>query len=97
MNGGSVRAASDWPAEAMYAWLLRSTIRCTRRIHAEQHRAPEEPSAAQRLAQQQEQRTMPAPLPEPSPLRVDTEETEIAAKRLAALLRDNPSLLRSQD
>jgi hypothetical protein len=69
----------------------------TRRIHAEQHRAPEEPSAAQRLAQQQEQRTMPAPLPEPIPLRVDTEETEIAAKRLAALLRDNPSLLRSQD
>jgi hypothetical protein len=69
----------------------------TRRIHAEQHRAPEEPSAAQRLAQQQEQRGMPAPLPEPIPLRVDTEETEIAAKRLAALLRDNPSLLRSQD
>jgi hypothetical protein len=70
----------------------------TRRIHAEQHRAPEEPSAAQRLAEQQGQRGgMPAPLPEPIPLRVDTEETEIAAKRLAALLRDNPSLLRSQD
>jgi hypothetical protein len=69
----------------------------TRRIHAEQHRAPEEPSAAQRVAGQQEQRGMPAPLPEPIPLRVDTEETEIAAKRLAALLRDNPTLLRSQD
>ena len=69
----------------------------TRRIHAEQHRAPEEPSAAQRLAEQQGQRGMPAPLPEPIPLRVDTEETEIAAKRLAALLRDNPTLLRSQD
>ena len=68
----------------------------TRRIHAEQHRAPEEPSAAQR-AEQQEQRGMPTPLPEPIPLRVDTEETEIAAKRLAALLRDNPTLLRSQD
>ena len=68
----------------------------TRRIHAEQHRAPEEPSAAQRFAEQQ-QRGMPAPLPEPIPLRVDTEETEIAAKRLAALLRDNPTLLRSQD
>jgi hypothetical protein len=68
----------------------------TRRIHAEQHRAPEEPSAAQRAAEQQE-RGMPAPLPEPIPLRVDTEETEIAAKRLAALLRDNPTLLRSQD
>jgi hypothetical protein len=69
----------------------------TRRIHAEQHRAPEEPSAAQRVAEQQEQRGMPAPLPEPIPLRVDTAETEIAAKRLAALLRDNPTLLRSQD
>ncbi len=69
----------------------------TRRIHAEQHRAPEEPSAAQRIAEQQEQRGMPTPLPEPIPLRVDTEETEIAAKRLAALLRDNPTLLRSQD
>jgi hypothetical protein len=67
----------------------------TRRIHAEQHRAPEEPSAAQRA--QQQERGMPAPLPEPIPLRVDTEETEIAAKRLAALLRDNPTLLRSQD
>jgi hypothetical protein len=40
---------------------------------------------------------MPTPLPEPIPLRVDTEETEMAAKRLAALLRDNPTLLRSQD
>jgi hypothetical protein len=69
----------------------------TRRIHAEQHRAPEEPSAAQRVAEQQEQRGMPPPLPQPIPLRVDTEETEIAAKRLAALLRDNPTLLRSQD
>ena len=69
----------------------------TRRIHAEQHRAPEEPSAAQRAAEQQEQRGMPAPLPEPIPLQVDTEETEMAAKRLAALLRDNPTLLRSQD
>ena len=69
----------------------------TRRIHAEQHRAPEEPSAAQRVAEQQEQRGMLPPLPQPIPLRVDTEETEIAAKRLAALLRDNPTLLRSQD
>ncbi|MEU7907915.1 hypothetical protein [Actinoplanes sp. NPDC049118] len=71
----------------------------SRRVHAEQHRAPEDSSAAQRAAYQQvpEQRGMPAPLPEPIPLRVDTEETEIAAKRLAALLRDNPSLLRSQE
>jgi hypothetical protein len=41
-----------------------------------------------------EQRITPTPLPEPVPLQVDTVETELAAKRLAALLRDNPSLLR---
>jgi hypothetical protein len=35
------------------------------------------------------------PLPEPIPLQdVDSQETEQAAKRLAALLRDNPTLLR---
>ncbi len=71
----------------------------TRRIHAEQHRAPEEPSAAERAPNQRSaehtgQRGMPAPLPEPIPLKVDIEQTELAAKRLAALLRDNPSLLR---
>jgi hypothetical protein len=63
----------------------------TRRIRAEQHRAPEEPTAAERLFGQ---RGMPTPLPEPIPLKVDSEETEMAARRLAALLRDNPSLLR---
>jgi hypothetical protein len=37
------------------------------------------------------------PLPEPIPLRdVDSQETEQAAKRLAALLRDNPTLLRQE-
>jgi hypothetical protein len=73
-----------------------------RRIRAEQHRAPEEPSAAQRAASQHPhtvpntppaQRGMPTPLPKPIPLKVNSEETELAAKRLAALLRDNPSLL----
>jgi hypothetical protein len=39
------------------------------------------------------QRGMPTPLPKPIPLKVDSEETELAAKRLSALLRDNPSLL----
>jgi hypothetical protein len=48
----------------------------------------------QRFPEHTTQRGMPAPLPEPIPLKVDTEETELAAKRLAALLRDNPSLLR---
>ncbi len=42
----------------------------------------------------QASRGMPAPLPEPIPLKVDTAETEQAAKRLAALLRDDPTLLR---
>jgi hypothetical protein len=63
----------------------------TRRIHAEQHRAPEERSAEERAPAS---RGMPTPLPEPIPLKVDSEETEMAAKRLAALLRDNPTLLR---
>jgi len=75
-----------------------------RGIRPEQHRAPEEPSAAERRqaaervaaerAAAAEQRSMPTPLPEPVPLHVDSAETELAAKRLAALLRDNPSLLR---
>jgi hypothetical protein len=39
-------------------------------------------------------RASEASYPEPIPLKVDTTETEQAAKRLAALLRDNPTLLR---
>lgn len=71
----------------------------TRRIHVEQHRATEEPSAAQRAPQRPAeqppaQRGMPEPLPEPIPLRIDAEATEAATRRLAALLRDNPTLLR---
>jgi hypothetical protein len=117
----------------------------TRRIHPEQHRAPAEPSAAERFpaprpaaphpaathsaaphptaprpaaprpaasapqavphqavprqpAQHQaaEQRggVMPPPLAKPIPLQVERpEQTEQAARRLAALLRDDPSLL----
>ena len=63
----------------------------TRRIHPEQHRAPQEPSVPE------PPRSMPTPLPEPVPLRVNEEETDMAAKRLAALLREDPSLLRAQD
>jgi hypothetical protein len=56
--------------------------------------APPQPIPEPRAAADQ-QRGMPTPLPEPIPLRnVDSEETEQAAKRLAALLRDDPSLLR---
>jgi hypothetical protein len=55
----------------------------SRAPHIEQHRAPEERGPV-----------LPEPLPEPVPLRIDTEETEAATKRLAALLRDNPTLLR---
>ena len=64
----------------------------TRRIHAEQHRAPAEPSAAERAERQRG--GMPAPLQQPIPLQVERpEETEMAVRRLAALLRDDPSLL----
>jgi len=66
----------------------------TRRIRPEQYRAPAEPSAAERIPQQPEPNGMPAPLPKPIPLQVERpEETEMAARRLAALLRDDPSLL----
>ncbi|MDT4995432.1 MAG: hypothetical protein QOH97_5324 [Actinoplanes sp.] len=75
----------------------------TRRIHVEQHRAAEEPGAGQRAPQRAAdqrpadqspaQRGMPEPLPEPIPLRIDAEATEAATRRLAALIRDNPTLL----
>jgi hypothetical protein len=70
--------------------------RTGRRRTADQRHAAEEPNprwAGQRLA---EQAGLPAPLPEPIPLRVDMEETELAARRLAALLREDPNLLRDQ-
>ncbi|WP_433299063.1 hypothetical protein ACQP2F_45205 [Actinoplanes sp. CA-030573] len=74
-----------------------SDAQATRRIHAEQHRAPAEPAATERIIppQPQPQRgAMPTPLPKPIPLQVERpEETEMAARRLAALLRDDPSLL----
>jgi len=75
----------------------------TRRIRPEQYQAPAEPSAAERAPQQYEpvaapqperRGGMPTPLPKPIPLHIERpEETEIAARRLAALLRDDPSLL----
>jgi hypothetical protein len=51
-------------------------------------------------AQQQpgnDQPGMPPPLAEPIPLRIDEQETEQAARRIAALLREDPSLLRSPE
>jgi hypothetical protein len=74
----------------------------TRRIDPEQYRAPVEPTATQRAGATErlvppppaEPRGMPTPLPEPIPLKVERpEETEMAARRLAALLRDDPTLL----
>lgn len=79
----------------------------TRRIEPEQYRAPAEPSASERMHADwggaterlvppppAEPRGMPTPLPQPIPLQVERpEETEMAARRLAALLRDDPSLL----
>lgn len=41
----------------------------------------------------QARRPGPEPLPTPEPLRFEPEATELAAKRLAALLREDPSLL----
>ncbi|GAA0561978.1 hypothetical protein GCM10010172_51400 [Paractinoplanes ferrugineus] len=59
----------------------------TRRIHAESLNAD-------RLPPQPPRGGMPTPLPKPIPLQVERpEETEMAARRLAALLRDDPSLL----
>lgn len=66
----------------------------TRRIQPEQYRAPAEPPAAERIHQQPQPNGIPTPLPQPIPLQVERpEETEMAARRLAALLRDDPSLL----
>jgi hypothetical protein len=79
----------------------------TRRIEPEQYRAPAEPAAHERMHPEwagateriipppvPEQRGMPTPLPQPIPLQIERpEQTEIAARRLAALLRDDPSLL----
>jgi hypothetical protein len=68
----------------------------TRRIYTQHHRAADGPPATERMPGHHfaEQRMMPTPLPEPVPLKVDSAETELAAQRLAALLRDNPTLLR---
>lgn len=72
----------------------------THRIQAEHYRPPAEPPATERLIterlapQPQRGDTMPTPLPKPIPLQVERpEDTELAARRLAALLRDDPSLL----
>jgi hypothetical protein len=80
----------------------------TQRIQAEQYRAPAEAPVTERLVterlvterlapQPQRGDTMPTPLPKPIPLQVERpEDTEMAARRLAALLRDDPSLLNGQ-
>ena len=74
------------PPEALYD----PTEQTTRRIRAEQHNGPTERIPAQ----PQRGGSMPSPLPKPIPLQVERpEETEQAARRLAALLRDDPSLL----
>jgi hypothetical protein len=49
---------------------------------------------AQHAEQHQQQPGFPEPLPEPIPLQVERpEETEMAARRLAAMLRSDPTLL----
>ena len=70
----------------------------TRRIGPEHLRAFADPAGTgpgpRRPPAGPPDRGMPAPLPRPIPLQVERpEETEMAARRLAALLRDDPSLL----
>ncbi|WP_030438138.1 hypothetical protein [Actinoplanes subtropicus] len=77
----------------------------THRIRADRYHDPAENEATERLVterlvterlapQPQRGDSMPSPLPKPIPLQVERpEETEMAARRLAALLRDDPSLL----
>jgi hypothetical protein len=54
---------------------------------------PPQTRGARDLDDEPVQRQMPAPMPTPMPLRVEPEVTELAAKRLAAMLREDPSLL----
>ena len=59
-----------------------------------QQQPPQQPPQARAQQQPPEMRGMPAPLPTPIPLQVERpEQTEMAVRRLAALLRDDPSLL----
>jgi hypothetical protein len=85
-------------AEGPFASHRRPEARddATRRLYTQHRRAADEPAATERISGQRlaEQHVMPTPLPEPVPLKVDSTETELAARRLAALLRDNPTLLR---
>jgi hypothetical protein len=68
-----------------------------------EHRAAETPQQRstdvphQRQTPEEPERGLLPPLPEPIPLQVNEEETEMAARRLAALLREDPTLLRSPD
>ncbi|MBM2617105.1 hypothetical protein JIG36_16230 [Actinoplanes sp. LDG1-06] len=90
-----VPPAAAMPSQRPPAPPQEDTAGTTRRIQPEQHRAPAEPPASERgRGPVPEQRGMPTPLPQPIPLQVERpEETEMAARRLAALLRDDPSLL----
>jgi hypothetical protein len=72
---------------------IPSDAQTTHRIQAEHYRMPAESAPTERLTPQRGD-SMPSPLPKPIPLQVERpEETEMAARRLAALLRDDPSLL----
>ena len=66
----------------------------TMRIRTGQYPAPAEPDRIPRQAPPGQRGGMPAPLAKPVPIKVERpEETEMAARRIAALLRDDPSLL----
>jgi hypothetical protein len=80
-----VPPSTSTPASAPPMSPLPTDAQATHRIQPEHYRAPAEPQRGDSLL---------TPLPKPIPLQVERpEETEMAARRLAALLRDDPSLL----
>jgi hypothetical protein len=96
----AARAAPSSPAPAHAAGAHVADPRPSRNGYGDETTRlsyPYHPVPDPRAAAEPPERGMPTPLPEPIPLRsVDSEETEQAAKRLAALLRDDPSLLRQE-
>jgi hypothetical protein len=95
-DGMQARPFADGPPHRFGRPASPFTSEATRRIHTQHHPTAGEAATSERMPNHRlaEQHVMPTPLPEPVPLKVDTAETELAAKRLAALLRDNPTLLR---
>jgi len=91
------------PQTSMPQTSMAQDDQATQRLQADHYRAHAERPATERLVterlipQPQRGDSMPTPLPRPIPLQVERpEDTELAARRLAALLRDDPSLLNNR-